>query len=855
MLEITVFICIIALPFVIPFLIINVAGKSDKEKKRANNSVQPNSFNKEVSRGGFNSIPPIYRKPPFRGAYHDQNTIPPVIDQKMYPQSQYVLPNTYVSNINHVPDKKILKKEENASLKTRKHDMTVSNVLFLIGTIFVVLSGIAFGVASWVHTSNTGRIAIISVAALISLFMSGIIKRFINLSGASIAFYILGTGFVSTSILTSGYYRLMGIWLSFDGDGSSALIAFACAAAAVMLYIGYALFRKKVIAYTAISVSALSLLFGAVQIGDTYEYTSFILIILETIIMAFVCGIGNEKKGKLINAFKNVGTVAACSYGAVSVVYVFSTLQSPTISAYFIVALIIIQLLYYGLKYRAKPLFICETAVTSLLTVMASVSISNEEGNRYGFIAFAVFTLIIYLIHCFVPALKCIPNEILTLSLMILGSAICAARMTADAFIPELIIAVVVSLIVAAYIFNDDETVQIVAGISAPLFPLWIVYYLIKVFKEVLYIDYKGASAICWSSLALIFTAVALAIMYMAKKSKRLLYNYNKKTDAGIYSYLSFAGAILIFAAMFDRFAAIPCTVCLIHFAVSNKLRYNITAIASALGISIALFNFFYKNDSISSFVGLLCIAALFALYMVISKFIYNKSIIETKETRIIIDPMLLTSWLIILFMGTFHSKYTQFCVLIALAVYCICFIKKNTSYVAASLFLTVSSILTASAIITRPFLIPESKEISSKITLAAAVLVGVACRFIWRKFSEAAKISSQCIFITCFIALLIDDIIFDNLTNTIAVTSIIFIVLVVSIIIRSKTWFAISSSSLFIITVYTTRDYLMALNWWIYLFLAGIILIFIASVNEYCKKNNETLRSSVAKRFSGWTW
>jgi hypothetical protein len=190
-----------------------------------------------------------------------------------------------------------------------------------------------------------------------------------------------------------------------------------------------------------------------------------------------------------------------------------------------------------------------------------------------------------------------------------------------------------------------------------------------------------------------------------------------------------------------------------------------------------------------------------------------------------------------------------------AAAIYTACFIKKNTAPVTASILLTVTTALTAIALITRPFLIPSSAEISSKITIAIVALTGAACRFIWRKNTEAARYSSNAIFILSFIALLIDAIRFDNGANTIIVMTVMLLVLIVSIMARSKTWFITSASCLLIVTLYATREYLMALNWWIYLFFAGMILIALAAVNEYCKKNNETLRSSVVKRFSSWTW
>ena len=192
---------------------------------------------------------------------------------------------------------------------------------------------------------------------------------------------------------------------------------------------------------------------------------------------------------------------------------------------------------------------------------------------------------------------------------------------------------------------------------------------------------------------------------------------------------------------------------------------------------------------------------------------------------------------------------------LIACAIFCTGLVKKNFSDKAVSVLLTLSTAFTVIALIERPFFIFESRAVTNKITLAMIALSGFAVRFIWRKFENIAKNFSQIIFIFTFVSLLIDAIVFDTAENTIFVMAIMMIVLLASIVSRSKTWFITSAASLFTITLFATRDYLMALNWWIYLFLAGVILIGLAAANEYLKKNNETLKTSVAKKFSGWTW
>ena len=258
-----------------------------------------------------------------------------------------------------------------------------------------------------------------------------------------------------------------------------------------------------------------------------------------------------------------------------------------------------------------------------------------------------------------------------------------------------------------------------------------------------------------------------------------------------------------------------------------------------------------FENDSLSF---ILCLTVLAVAYLAISRFIYHDGIAVQKNDKLILDPMLLTVWLAIAYMYQ-PERINIFFVLITSAAFIASFIKKNTSKTTAAILLTSSAVLSAFALMARPCLIPDSKAVSSKINIAIIALLGIACRYIWREFKSASKLSSESIFILSATALLFDTFYFDTAANTIFSMSVMLMILIISVITRSKTWFITSSISLFTITVYATRDYLMALNWWIYLFIAGIILIVIAAGNEYCKKNNETIKSSVIKKFSGWTW
>ena len=105
------------------------------------------------------------------------------------------------------------------------------------------------------------------------------------------------------------------------------------------------------------------------------------------------------------------------------------------------------------------------------------------------------------------------------------------------------------------------------------------------------------------------------------------------------------------------------------------------------------------------------------------------------------------------------------------------------------------------------------------------------------------------------FAGLIFDAVKFHTAGNTIFVLCITTGIMILSFMTKSKTWFTASSIALAFITVYSSRKYLMTMGWWAYLFMVGIILITIASVNEYCKQKGISLKDKLALKFSDWSW
>lgn len=820
---------LIAMPITIPLMVIGIIKLSDNKKNNINYTKNP-----------YYNPPYDYNNPAYQnwcglnnsGVFGNTPTPRPSSDDNRITALECESP---------APSKAAPPEKP----KKTKTDLPVSNILFLIGTIFVVLSGLAFGVASWVNTSHTGRVLIITAAAIIAYALSGVISKFLKLSGTSASFYVLGTGFVSTALLTVGYYKIMGEWFSFDGDGVFALLAVSSFLAAALMLIGAKFFKNISLIYTALSSTALGLLFTILQLAETYEYRSLLFITAQIVIIGILYLVKPFKSSKYEIPVMRVGIITAAIFASETLSYTIYTLSAPTFAGYIIVILTIIQLTFFSIRKKLNALNIIEAVLSLMLSFMIYSSLLDTYSDNTCMIATSLITVIIYLIHRFVPNVKNAFSELITLCAVLFMTFLCIAMIRSYRLVPNLFIAAISSIIVNSYLFHKDNTIKIFAGITSPVIPSSAIISISN--HHVVNNDYYINSITCMSILAAILISFS-AILLLTSFGKKL------NSNAAIYSNLTAAGFVLLSTPQYKLLTLITAALCIIHFALSNKTIFNITALLSSFTfIKIAsIMTKEYSDNNI-----LICEVIMFIIvivYVFLSRVIYHEAIIYNKDSKKTIDPLITVAWMPVLKIFDYTNTSVFLC-LIAAAIFFTGLIKKNFTPKTVAILLTVSTSLTVIALIDRPFLIFESKSVTNKITLGIIAVSGIAVRFIWRKFEATAKNFSQIIFIFTFVSLLIDAISFDTSANTIFVMSIMIVVLIISIISRSKTWFITSAASLFTITLFATRDYLMALNWWIYLFLAGVILIGLAAVNEYLKKNNETLKTSVAKKFSGWTW
>ncbi|MDO4864148.1 MAG: DUF2157 domain-containing protein [Ruminococcus sp.] len=734
-----------------------------------------------------------------------------------------------------------------------KGKFNTSTVLLIIGTSFIMLSAVTFVAANWVKLSDAAKVFIILGAAIVSLIISVILKALAKLDLTSAAFYIIGASLSVVSLFTAGSYRLFGEWYSFRGDGAALLCATGAFIIAVAAMLAYPLYKKIAFAYIGLSFVSIFLLFLAIQITDSYEQFAPVIIMVQFLITAAVHILKPQKGTRLDLPVRVIGDITSTLFAVFAFMYVLWTTFSATPFTFFILGVIIVQCFLYGILKKQSWLFVVLNIVAVYTAFVAVFGLKDKYGTDFVMVFFSFIALAIYVVNLFAPK-KFAASKVIALGFAVLGAFMALLADNDRYFGMNLVVPIAVSFIITCYTLHKELGIQITAGICAPILPFFTALYLNnRLFELGGRERYNEILTLTFGGLVIVYMAATVILMSLPKIAFNFHAHHPLKTELVLYSNMVVAGAVLLCCTGYSDLFAVTIAVCILHFIVSHFMSCNITAAGSVISLILLTYRIlahFFENEDIPMF----SMFGLFVVLLVISRFLFPESLITKKKERTHTDVLLLSSWMCVVGFPTFN-RLSIFLRLMAIAVFLACFIKRKTNKDAAAVMLSCSAFIAALACITRPFLMSDSSIINSKITLAIIALLGVAYRFIWKNHKLASKITSTVLFVIAFIGLIIDAMVFHSAANTIFVLGTTVAILLIAFYTKNKTWFAVSSIALVVITIYSTRKYFAEMGWWIYLFIVGIILIAVAAVNEFCKKKGLTMKSAATKTFSEWNW
>lgn len=707
--------------------------------------------------------------------------------------------------------------ESSESFEERKNvrKFSGSEIMFIIGTVFIVLSGIAFGYAGWVNTSAVGRVMIMLAVSGVMYGAGVIFRKFLKLDGTATAFGVIGIVLLAVTMITAGYYELFGEWLSVIGDGCCMLYALSALTVAVTAFAQSKLSDVTAFKYLSCMSVTATLIFLAGQIADEYSTFAVIMVILQTVVTVWVVF------GTIFSdIIKKSAGMSAVIFSLLALIWAVDNTFCPDGATYFIVFVTLIQLVGYGI-YLNSPVLKGFQSIVSIWT--AFILVAEAKTDNTEIMIFAGIMLVVYSANRFIPCLKNNFSEMLTLGFAV-WSAVASATLDDGT---ALITPIIMSGLIMLYAFSESKPVQILAGLCSPILPVIIA-------------ENRNA----YDTVAIILCLVSAGIICLPKYAFRLYTGFPRKTDTILYTNMLTAGMIIMFYTTDSPekpFLAL--TACIMHLLVSCLTKNNLTGVLSVFGMINLVSEVTYQSEN-----KMYIIFIMFCAMMIFSRIFFRNGIISRKGDVTKSDIIMFSAWYTLYNMDL-HGKTGSFLCMLSMAVYIANFIRKKTRKDIASVILSLSAVMTVIAFINRPFFIPESEIIENKITLGLIALMGVAYRYIWKNFTNVSKNLSDTIFILSFAGLIYDVMEYHRLGNTIFGLAVTAVILIISFSAKNRKWFGVSSIALMTITVWSSARYFGKLDWWVYLFIAGIIFIAVAGVNEYFKKNDKKLSNI----FSDW--
>ncbi|MBE6857592.1 MAG: DUF2157 domain-containing protein [Ruminococcus sp.] len=740
------------------------------------------------------------------------------------------------------------KAEKHAPVHKEEKHANTGTVLFSIGTAFVILAGIIFSTAIWVYLSDFARSAIIAFAGLFFFGLSAVTEKKFRLENTSSVFYLIGTFFTSISFITAGFFNLFGQWFSVSGDGNCLFFAFSAFIVSLLAFIRLRKNSGALYEYTTLytALAGVTLVIG--QLASGYESFSMMITLLG---VALTAGYTYFSKKTVVRASLLYALISArIIYSLISLYHLADGIFNFGTSGFILCGIFLAELTAYGLI-RNSRLLLCFQSILALGFSFSFCGILNDNDvNEYLCIfIFGIICASLCAVYRFYSRLYTRFADVLFGVI----AFICGFVLLQDQrLVYGIILAVCSQTLIMWSALSFRSFFSFIARIITPL-PLITVAYGIS---DYLFFEHKFYDTeIVWLICGIILAGFAFACYYFAKGDNRF--------TAIKYSLEITASAIMwIISASCDdaRINASIIVVCAVLYAVMHTSASNLHSVIPVASFFTAVKNVTEQlsgdnsGDTLVIFSIVLC-----AVFTVASRVFYSKKLIYHENGRARRDTLMTGIPMSLLLLDgncdIFSYDALVFIAFLEIAVFFANLSRSDNSKRFNAFAYTLSFASVALALINRPFMLISDDVISSKITLTIVVLYGFAVKKIWRRNPEFADKFSSNVYMLAYILLLFDALANQTLLNTLAVLITSLVILLISFAIKKKRWFTASATGLTGLTLYITKDFISEINWWVYLLLAGILLISIASANEYFKNKADSFKSKAGEFFSGWSW
>lgn len=156
-------------------------------------------------------------------------------------------------------DSYIIRKKQNIEQQNKLNKERNITLVLSLGIILILLAGIILATSTWRMMSNSTKTIALLMVSILFFVMSSITEKKLKIAKTSFAFWILGNLFLPVILLSIGFFKLLGNYLSIGGPGRyiyGIISAFIC-----LIFFVYSIKKYKNSAFTWIALVDLQLLY------------------------------------------------------------------------------------------------------------------------------------------------------------------------------------------------------------------------------------------------------------------------------------------------------------------------------------------------------------------------------------------------------------------------------------------------------------------------------------------------------------------------------------------------------------------------------------------------------------------
>ncbi len=171
--------------------------------------------------------------------------------------------------------------------------------ILILGVIMVLLSGLIIATSAWDNLNNVTKTIGISFVAILFFAISWFAQNKLKIEKTAFAFWILGSLFLPVTVLSIGFFKLFGEYLSIIGEGKYLLGVIATVICLPVYVYSTKRYQNKLFAWISLTTLSLAIGFSVASFYPPVDVFYLVMIIYNTCLLAGYIKLKDSEQYKL----------------------------------------------------------------------------------------------------------------------------------------------------------------------------------------------------------------------------------------------------------------------------------------------------------------------------------------------------------------------------------------------------------------------------------------------------------------------------------------------------------------------------------------------------------------------------